>query len=347
MPTMTFDEQIASHIAFLQANGVAVTELVFSNKFTRCHSSSGEESKRGGCAYKSFKNPMRDKGKVGIVTTCRIPGGAWVKHETYGLDGDAKSSPFFRPILDSSDALHEKAARNTCGFWHYSKTQGTSDYLDAKGVGYYGIRFRSTEKHGNAAVVPMFDENGRLWNRQLLNRNGSKLMATGGRTEGLFHVLRKSNGDELIGIAESYVTAATCMELVGTPTVCAFSSENLKSVAQTIRRMYPRNPIVILADNDQHLEKEGKPNKGILKAQEAQDTVGHHVVIAAPDFGDLKPSKEATDWNDLARLKGDDVARAQLMRFTSSKYDHEGQSFSLSAAVKGSAAGYALGLSLL
>lgn len=32
----------------------------------------------------------------------------------------------------------------------------------------------------------------------------------------------------------------------------------------------------------------------------------------APEFGDIEPSKSASDWNDLAYLKGKDIAKSQL-----------------------------------
>jgi hypothetical protein len=35
--------------------------------------------------------------------------------------------------------------------------------------------------------------------------------------------------------------------------------------------------------------------------------------FSLPDFGDCEPSKEASDWNDLVRLKGADIARDQIM----------------------------------
>ncbi len=36
--------------------------------------------------------------------------------------------------------------------------------------------------------------------------------------------------------------------------------------------------------------------------------------MAKPDFGDLEPSKDASDWNDLVRLKGENEARDQISR---------------------------------
>jgi hypothetical protein len=35
--------------------------------------------------------------------------------------------------------------------------------------------------------------------------------------------------------------------------------------------------------------------------------------MVAPDLGDLRPSKETSDWNDLVRLKGKEFARDQIL----------------------------------
>jgi phage/plasmid primase-like uncharacterized protein len=75
------------------------------------------------------------------------------------------------------------------GFWNYSSTQGRSEYLERKDVGYYGIRFRSDEKYGDVAIVPMLDEKGRIWSYQILNSNGTKRQPNETRAEGLLHMI--------------------------------------------------------------------------------------------------------------------------------------------------------------
>jgi len=35
--------------------------------------------------------------------------------------------------------------------------------------------------------------------------------------------------------------------------------------------------------------------------------------LAIPNFDGIQPSKEASDWNDLIRLKGEDIARSQML----------------------------------
>ena len=79
------------------------------------------------------------------------------------------------------------AARKAYGFWNYSSMQVRSEYLERKGVGYYGIRFRSGEKYGDVAIVPMVDEKRRISSYQILNSNGTKRQPKETRAEGLHH----------------------------------------------------------------------------------------------------------------------------------------------------------------
>lgn len=125
----------------------------------------------------------------------------------------------------------------------------------------------------------------------------------------LFHLLRKPFESEAIGIAESYATAATCMELSGIPVACAFNCHNLPSVALELRKQHPNRKLIIFADNDRHLDR----NQGLLKAQEAKKICNGIVCVAEPDFGDCGPSKEASDWNDFLRMHGEKKTREKIL----------------------------------
>ena len=123
------------------------------------------------------------------------------------------------------------------------------------------------------------------------------------------HSLQPIINGQPFGIAEGYATAATCMENTGITCICCFSSNNIKDVSISLSEKYPDSSIIIFAYNDRHLDF----NKGVLKAQEAQKSLDGRVVLAVPFFVDLETSKEASDWNDLVRLKGRDEASAQLV----------------------------------
>ena len=115
-------------------------------------------------------------------------------------------------------------------------------------------------QYGDVAVVPMKDASGHLWNYQLLNPDGSKRQPKDARTKDLFHMIGKSTDGQPIGVAESYVTSASCYELTGVPTACAFSCENLKHIVMILKQKYPKSRVIIFADNDRHLECQGLVN---------------------------------------------------------------------------------------
>jgi phage/plasmid primase-like uncharacterized protein len=85
--------------------------------------------------------------------------------------------------------------------------------------------------------------------------------------------------------------------------VCAFGSSSIKSVAIALSGKYPNSRVVLFADNDR---------VGLQCAQAAASAIGDRAVVAAPEFGDRLPSKDESDWNDLVRVLGRDVAERQL-----------------------------------
>lgn len=315
MAYKTYTEQLTEHLHCLQSHGLDITEIKIDSDWIRCRPL-GVSQGRGELAYIATTEKLNN-GLFGIKTSFRGLNGSG-KYSTYGLWPNENEKLLKCPNLNNAfeskafDGLHKQAALKAYGFWNHSNTQGKSEYLDRKGVGYYGIRFRQSEQYGNVAIVPMFDEIGKLWSYQILNPDGTKRHPKDARTQGLFHKLRELENGKPIGIAESYVTSATCMELSGISVVCAFSSENLITVTKNMLSLFPTSPIIIFADNDRHLEEKGMANKGVLKAQEAKKINETRVMLSVPNFDDCEPSKEASDWNDLFKLKGFSFAKAQI-----------------------------------
>ncbi len=315
MTYKTYSEQVRDHLQFLYSRGLNVAELQVDADFVRCHAI-GESHGRGELTYKTTST-MMENGHLGIGTWCRSVGGVVETFQTYGLPPSSSELPIasMSPLQQAKpidDSIHIQAAKQAYGFWIHSQLQGESNYLTRKGVGAYGIRFRSSEQYGKVAVVPMRDIDDFLWSYQLLNPDGTKRYPIGSRTKGLFHRLKELANGKPIGIAESYVTAATCMELSEIPTVCAFSSDNLPEVTRAISLLFPASPIFIFADNDRHHLLKSDYNKGLSKAKESMFGCENRAFLVVPDFGNMEASREASDWNDLVRLKGKDFARAQM-----------------------------------
>src|SRR5262249_13793073 len=158
----------------------------------------------------------------------------------------------------------------------------------------YGVRFRDNQ-YGKVAIVPLRDVQGTLLSYQILNANGSKVFAKGTHCVGLFHQLTPLRDGLPIGVAEGYVTGATCLELTGMPMVIAFTSENLSHVILNIRLRYHNSPFVLFADNDRHLSQ----NKGIMAAREALHGIQNDGIVLSPYFKGFPATREYSDWNDL------------------------------------------------
>jgi phage/plasmid primase-like uncharacterized protein len=317
----TYVAQVFEHLSFLKGMGLEVHALHI-GKFVRCHKI-GRTQGRGDYAYHCNLNQMQQD-RIGLITWCRGESGKEASFKTYGLPSDGSeievSYTSQQEIYqDGCEEYDEAIADKALTFWQNSSSVGSSCYLIRKGVGMHGIRFRASERYGNAAVVPMFDESGRLWSYQILNKDGSKRMMRGSCVKGLFHKLQDPIDGKSIGIAESYVTAATCLETSGIPTICCFSADNMPSVALSVRRLYPNSAIILFADNDRHLEDGGNDNKGVVMAKKAIAAVKENIHMIEPNFDDEKPSKEASDWNDLGRIKGWCEVRFQIVSFMTNR----------------------------
>lgn len=317
MSYKSYKKQVEEHLMFLQTQGFAISELQVNADFVRAPQIDRNQV-RGELVYKTTCRKL-DNGLTGLQTWYRGPGGISNRFMTYGMGPCEDEKIKFESAIVVSNMhkqqeaqQHEIAARKAYGFWNYSATLGRSVYLEKKGVGSYGVRFRSDDKFGNVAIIPMVDESGRIWSYQILNENGDKRQPKGTRADGLFHMIGKALNGSPIGIAESYVSAASCFELTGITTACAFSCQNLKNITVILQRRYPESRLIVFADNDRHLEMRGAANQGIIKGREAVFSIGRNVALVAPDFGDAEACKDLTDWNDLIHYKGFEYAKAQI-----------------------------------
>lgn len=174
-------------------------------------------------------------------------------------------------------------------------------YLIAKGIKAHGIR-----QEGEKLLVPMRDGQ-ELHSIQSIDSSGVKRFQGGGRVAGCYHSIGKPG--KLLCIAEGYATGASIHEAAGLPVAIAFNAGNLEAVARSLRAKMPDTRIVICADDD--VGTEGNP--GLTKAREAAAAVGG--VLAVPEFGEDRPAG-ATDFNDMAKLRGMDAVRAAIERAT-------------------------------
>lgn len=94
--------------------------------------------------------------------------------------------------------------------------------------------------------------------------------------------------------------------------MCAFNAKNLKPVGIAIKNKYPNARILFLSDNDRHLVAKGSENEGLEASRITSNNLGATSSWVAPDFSNLEPLKEFSDWNDLARVRGISEVRRQI-----------------------------------
>jgi len=187
-----------------------------------------------------------------------------------------------------------EAAIKATAIWDKAAQCLTHDYLTRKGVKAYALK-----QIDGSVVIPLRDGL-KIHSLQYIGIDGAKKFLFGGRIKGCYFAIGKP--ESIIYIAEGYATGASIHEATGDAVVVAFNAGNLLEVAKTIRAKYPTIKLVICADDD-------LSGVGISKANEAAKQVGASVLL--PIFGDNRPDK-VTDFNDLHKLKGLDVVKAQL-----------------------------------
>lgn len=330
MEYMIFEQQIAKHLQFLRDAGLELTNLIIdSQDFIRSRTKG--ELGRGEYAYKTVSRTL-DNGLMGLLTWCRCEGGEVYTCKTYGWPcNQVEKERFFsnmvpqiacQPVSKNIPVDSDREKINK--FWELSSRHGISDYLQRKGVGAYRIRFRENQ-YGRVAVVPVVDVQDNLCGYQILNASGSKAFAKGMQLKGAFHRLTKLVDSTAIGIAESYITAATCLELVQMPMVTAFTSNNLENVAGALQKCYPKSPLIIFADNDAHLGE----NKGVINAVNALKRVNCGGLVLIPQFKNCPQGQEYSDWNDLVRESGRLEALVQMAEGLSQTKDDRIERFSI------------------
>lgn len=191
----------------------------------------------------------------------------------------------------------QSAAAQAATRWQAAINCTRHAYLIAKGVQAYGIR-----QIGDNLLIPMRDTAGTLHSLQSITPDGDKWFMSGGRVKGCYHFVGGKPAGRLV-IAEGYATAASIHEATGWPVAVAFNASGIMPVAAALHKAYPALNLIIAADDD--FQTPGNP--GMTAAKQAALAVGGFVVV--PQFPAGRPDR-ATDFNDLAKLAGQDALRA-------------------------------------
>lgn len=237
-----------------------------------------------------------------------------------------------------------RAAQVATTAWEKAKPEGESDYLAAKGVQGFGLRYGAT----GVAVVPMLDTNGAIHGLQLLRstklaeqqrKPAKEFWPAGLAKKAHFHLIG-GTPQWILLIAEGYATAATLHMATGYPVAVAFDAGNLMPVAAALARRYRGVKILVCGDDDvlqkcRHCRERlvlaehpvecptcGDPhqatNAGMLGAEAA--AMDAHGAALLPRFVDEVGRRErfiargikVSDFNDLHAIEGLHVVRSQV-----------------------------------
>ena len=206
---------------------------------------------------------------------------------------------------------HDRAAKRAYAKWMNAKgwAQDDQPYLKRKGVLSHGVKV----DHNDNLLIPGRNTDGRIQTLQTITPE-DKLFESGSQKRGAFHLidrhaspdsLTKSDKNPLL-IAEGYATAASLHEATKHPVAVAFDAGNMQPVAEELRKLFPKTPMFIMADDD-HSQKN---NPGINKAHAAAKAVDGKVI--EPKLTDAEKAKGLTDFNDIHQERGMTALRVEV-----------------------------------
>jgi phage/plasmid primase-like uncharacterized protein len=193
---------------------------------------------------------------------------------------------------------YASAARECASLWNGGKPAPIDHtYLHRKGITPHMARLDSAGR----IMLPVLDESGTLQSLQYIAEDGAKRFHLGGKMQGGRMYLGTPVDGSPLALAEGFATGASIHESSGLSVVVGFSGSNLRHVAESLRRAYPRSEILIAADRDAH-------GKGAEYGQAACEAAGPARMVL-PAF---KDRREAGDFNDLAQVEGPETVREQI-----------------------------------
>lgn len=173
---------------------------------------------------------------------------------------------------DERKHSEEEAARDAVEMWASAQ--------EASAHHAYAVRKQldvsSLAQVGDKLLIPMYDADGKLRNIQRIGPDGTKRFLRGGRTEGLFCPIGSfTRRGERACIGEGYATMAAIHRATAHPCIVAFSAKNLLPVARIWFNARPDLDLVVVGDDDSHLDR----NVGRECALAAAREVGARVWI--------------------------------------------------------------------
>lgn len=165
--------------------------------------------------------------------------------------------------------------------WAYSN----HPYLKKKG---FNENFYLKQDKMGSLLIPLKDENGKLWSVQRIFPNGDKIIGIiktkeekeqgieySAKKSGCFHIVGAKNlkhCKEFI-ITEGFATAATIYKALNKPVIMGVDAGNLLKIVESLKNKFQNTPITLIADNDRKRELKGLSNVGVETAKEIQQNI--------------------------------------------------------------------------
>lgn len=196
-------------------------------------------------------------------------------------------------------------------------------YLKKKG---FNENFYLKQDSKGSLLIPLRDENGKLWSVQRIFAKGDKIIgiikSKEEKEKGIEYSARKTGCFHLIGakslkhckefiIAEGFATAATIYKALNKPVIMGVDAGNLVKIVETLKNKFKNTPIILIADNDRKRELQCLSNVGIETAKEIQQKFSDIKVII-PKISDEEAKQGMSDFNDIFLNKGLNEVKKQL-----------------------------------
>lgn len=258
-----------------------------------------------------------------------VVAGCWRSGQTITLfaDGKRRDDPEVIDAIQRARAAYredrakaaQKAAGKAADMLHWSKALDYSNpYIVRKAIDSMThlrgkLRARALKE---SVLLDMVNAHGEIVGAQLINADGRKKFLSGTAKQGAWHWLlheqttynlsrRERDAvelrrkDDIIAVVEGWATGCAVAQMRGLSRVAvAFDAGNLVHVVQRLLVLYPHNPIVIFADDDDINPKTGKAaGKAGAEAARALDPI--RIGIEYPQWREGKKPDGASDFNDL------------------------------------------------
>ena len=181
-----------------------------------------------------------------------------------------------------------EAAARAKDLWKRAGEQGSTPYLQRKGIGLHGARVLR-----DSVVVPVFTLERDLVGLQWIDAEGGKKFLRGTAKQGALAMVGRVDpeaDDPLVCFAEGYATAVSIFQATSYPVVICFDAGNLAEVVKLWRQAHPHQRMLVCCDDDHETEGNPGKSKGMEAAKAAR---------AAWCWPQFKQPEGRTDFNDM------------------------------------------------